>query len=113
MINPNVKLKGTTWWLWKEGGQNKLSKTDVSRAIFTSKDRLVFDFNYEGKEYTTELKRINSSEFKGVYTTRRGSDIAGLAKALLYENADGYFLYGEWFQDGYDHIWWIQLKITN
>lgn len=104
------KLVGTTGW----GEPAGYYEAAVDRALLRSKDELVVDFSYEGRRYTATLKRIGGNEFRGRYTTQlHGKPMEGNASCRLYTSEAGVFLFGRWFEDAQNYVWWAELTTVD
>lgn len=101
------KFVGTTGW----GEPVGYFEAVIDRALLRSRGELVLDFSFEGRRYTAKLTRTGGNEFRGRYTTQlQGKPMEGNASCRLYTSEDGCFLFGHWFEDAQNYVWWAELK---
>lgn len=108
MNNFPIKLSGKIWWLTDP----KFNETEtiIKEAIY-SKSELTIDFVYEGYKYTLKLMSSDGTNFAGKFSGRKEADLTeGTVECMLYENDEGYFLYGDtWREENYDMEWFAKL----
>jgi len=101
------KFVGSTAWA-ELGWQDE---ADIDRALLRSENELVLDFKYEGRRFTATLTRTTANEFRGTYATELGGKpIQGTASCRVYTYQQGLFLFGRWFEDNKNYMWWAELK---
>lgn len=103
---PPQKFIGTTGW----SEPSSYYEAEIDRALLRSKDDLVVDFTYEGRRYTATLKRTGGNEFRGKYSTQfQGKPMEGNTSCRLYRAEGGAFLFGRWYEDAQNYVWWAEL----
>lgn len=105
-IETPQKFVGRTGW----GEPAGYYEAEIDRAFLRTKDDLVVDFSYEGRRYTATLKRTARNEFRGKYITQlHGKPMEGNTSCRLYTCEDGAFLFGRWYEDAQNYVWWAEL----
>ncbi len=104
-----IKLVGTTAWI---GGPDDdvIVGVPVKRAVLRSNSEVVLDCQCDTNKYGVLLTSNNQVQFDGNFAGRNGSkEWPVRVQAKLYSNADGYFLFGSWLEDGGQYVWWAEL----
>lgn len=110
-----MRLMGKSTWTEYQGESNPkevvCGSGKVTEASITPEE-INFTFMQGSKEYYATLKNDGGFHYKGEYTLKRMP--RGRATFMLYENQEGYFLYGDY--DGHQGTdeghgrWWVELK---
>lgn len=82
----------------------------VQRAIQRSANSLLIGYEWDGKQYSLDLKRIKDNAFKGLWSSvRKGDSDSGEATCRIFPFNDGKLIFGTWKEDGIDYHWWVKL----
>ena len=111
MKNFSVKLLGKIWWWGDEYAETKITDA-IYRKTEDEYAELVIDFTYEDCPYTTTLNSTDGMNFMGKFSVHDGIKKSyGEAECTLYENPEGYFLYGDkWREETLDLKWFAKLE---
>jgi hypothetical protein len=98
---------------WTQQTSSSPPGTPVLRAIFRTKNTIVLNFEHSEWHYSGTLERTDRSRFSGVLNATHGSRQAVIdVHCSLFENEDGYFLFGRWLEDGDEWTWWAAFEIV-
>jgi len=104
-----VKLVGKINWAYESG--ETIFDVVVKRAFLRVKGELVLQFEDKGYEYNASLRRIRGSHYEGQFSGYHGQKASPVkASCRLCQDEDGYLLFGNWFEDGYECRWWAELN---
>src|SRR5882672_6884884 len=103
------KLIGETAWVQPGDTGN----ATVKRAIVRDQSDLAIDLLFEGRDYNAVLKRQSGNSYSGKYSSQwNGQPYEGVVSCRLFRSEDGIFLFGDWQEDGENHIWWADLEVV-
>ena len=105
------KLLGRTFFI----SEGEHIECNVKEAILRGESNLVIEFVEEDWNYVVQLERIgNSPYFKGCYNCRKINSNEldqGNVDITLYENKEGYLLYGKWIELDSEFFWFVEFVI--
>lgn len=103
-----LKLTGHINWGWETA--DDVIGVVVQRAFMRTPDEIILECEDDGYQYHVSLNRDFGERFHGAFEGRKGNAKSPVvAFCVLYSNKNGYFLFGEWQEDGYDLRWWAEL----
>ena len=104
-----IKLNGSISWI--SGTDDDEFGRSVKRGIFRSSNEIVLHCEYGGWQYDISLKRTTGYRFEGEFHAHQGQRTVPItASGTLYSNEEGYLLFGKWLEEGYEYIWWAELR---
>lgn len=72
---------------------------------------IAMDFESDENVYTVVLTQHKPNHYRGNYTRRSNGELyEGKAHVQLFENENGYLLFGHWNEEGDSYKWWIEVE---